>query len=283
MKIIVAVDSNPCSTHVAYEVGKLAVNTWADITIMGVLPPADDGAEARKKLEQCLVKYRRIILDCYTADSCPYSKDAVEEWHETEDGYVRAGTGGGLKQLQLLIARGSEAQEILEFNQRSESDLIVISCDKDSGCVWQAGQVPMKVATEASCSVLVVKETKEPEQVVCCLDHDHVTQYSLEMINQLVTLYGAELKIVGIADSANLKENIEQKMQQLLKYYNKLQLTPWLEVVDGSALSSFISTEARKNLVALWVGPTSFLNRFFPKKRIQSFISDSPSSVLLLR
>ena len=283
MKIIVAVDSNPYSGHVAHEVGKLAVNTWADITIIGVLSPTEDTTVARETLKEQLVKYRRIILDSYTSDSCPYNRDAVEQWEQTEDGYSTARTGGGLKQLQLLIAKGSAAQEILLYNQRSESDLIVISCDKDLGCSWQSGKVPMKVATEASCSVLVVKETKEPEQVVCCLDHDHVTQYSLEMINQLVTLYGAELKIVGISDSDSLKENIEQKMQQLLEYYNNIKLTPWLEVVDGATMPSFISMESQKNLVALWVGPTSFLNRFFPKKRISSFISDSPSSVLLLR
>ncbi|RLB20858.1 MAG: hypothetical protein DRG71_09165, partial [Deltaproteobacteria bacterium] len=36
MRILVALDTNPYSKYVVHEVAKLAMNTWADVTLLGV-------------------------------------------------------------------------------------------------------------------------------------------------------------------------------------------------------------------------------------------------------
>ncbi len=282
MKILVAVDDNPYSSYVVREVGKLVGNTWADITLLGILPD-NAGDDEKDKLISHILDYRKKILSCYDEKDCPYSMDKIDTLKESSGNLLYANPKGGMKDFQIVIRKGPASREILRQSEIEESDLILIGCAREGKCIWKQGEVPVKVATDANCSVLVVKETKNPRQIVCCLDHDHVTQYSLEMINQMVTLYKAELKIVGISESDVLKEKVEKKMKQLLEYYNQLKITPWLEVVDASILPSFVAQEAKKNLVALWMGPKSFLARFFPKKYANSFINDSPSTVLFLR
>ena len=42
MRILVAVDQHPYSAHVVKDVAKLAGNTWADVTLLGIGPKAMD-------------------------------------------------------------------------------------------------------------------------------------------------------------------------------------------------------------------------------------------------
>lgn len=284
MKILVAVDSNPYSSYVAHEVGKMVTNTWADITLIGVQEATHaQPVNGANQLTAALLDYRENILSYYSKDECPYSLHPIEKLVEMQRGVYEAQPPGGMKNLKVVVRTGQTAKEILHQAAEDESDLIVIGCQKESNCTWNQDAVPIKVANEALCSVLVVKETKEPEQIVCCLDHDYITQNSLELINQLVTLYHAELKIVGITESDVLKQKVEKRMKQLLEYYSKLKISPWLEVVDSAILNPFIHQAAQKDLVALWMGPRSFLKKIFSSDRVSHFISQAPSSVLLLR
>ena len=58
MKILVAVDQNPYSTHAVLEVAKLAANTWANVSLLGVLSKADakERADRCRKPFQCRTK-----------------------------------------------------------------------------------------------------------------------------------------------------------------------------------------------------------------------------------
>ena len=42
MRILVAVDQHPYSAHVVKDVAKLAGNTWANVTLLGVGPKVTD-------------------------------------------------------------------------------------------------------------------------------------------------------------------------------------------------------------------------------------------------
>ncbi len=297
MKILVAVDQNPYSAHAVGEVAKLAANTWANVTLLGVRPKkafkADraGGLPMRWGADDTLLKalrdYRELFLTNFTEEDCPYiQREFGYELIEVRKGvweelYV---SKSAKKDLRTRMRLGNPVKGILAESQEEESDLIVLGCNNLKGCGWEDGTiVPQKVVNEALCSVLVVKEEKKVNRIVCCLDHDKVSQQSLEMINQLVTLYQGELEIVGLTEGEELKVEVEKKMDAILRYYTARQIKPLIEVVQVSALDSFISQEAQWGLMALWMGKKSILEKVFPKGKVNKLVKGSESSVLILR
>ncbi len=105
----------------------------------------------------------------------------------------------------------------------------------------------------------------------------------MELINQIVTLYKAELKIVGVAEGGSLKVKVENTMKNLFMYYLKQDIPMWLEVIDSSIFPTFVNQISQENLIAIWLGKKSFLRKFLPNEKIINLINTAPSSVLLLR
>lgn len=297
MNILVAVDQNPYSAHTVVRVANLAANTWANVTFLGVqpkkgarettdaIPSSGWGIDA--PLPRAVRDYRETFLSHFKEEDCPYT--------QREFGYklieVKKGIWEELyisksakKELRARIRVGNPVKEILAEAQEEESDLIVLGCNNEKGCIWEGGNaVPQKVANEAACSVFVIKEEKEINRVVCCLDHDSVSQQSLEMINQLVTLYQARLEIVGLTEGEGLRAEIEKKIDAILRYYTARNIEPWIELVELTSLESFISQEAKWGLMALWMGKKSILGKVLSKGKVERIIKASKSSVLLLR
>jgi len=108
-------------------------------------------------------------------------------------------------------------------------------------------------------------------------------QKSIEMINQMVTLYQTELEIVGLTDGSTLKPLVEKNLDAILKYYKARQIKSWIKLVDTTSLELFISQEARRSMMALWMGGQSILTKMFPRGKVNKLIQGSKSSVLLLR
>ena len=131
--------------------------------------------------------------------------------------------------------------------------------------------------------MLVVKKEEKVRRIVCCLDHDRISQQSLEMINQMVTLHGARLTIVGLTEGEGLRMNLEKKLDNILKYYLARNIEPWIELVEISSLDSFIAREARWGLMALWMGKKSILEKALPRGKVNKLIKGSESSVMILR
>jgi len=296
MKILVAVDQNPYSANTTNVVAKLAANTWANVTILGVLPrrsPTGKVAAISEEwnmehpLPKALLEYQERFLRHFRKDECPYTqRDFGYQLIEVKKGvwdelYVAK---SARKDLKVRIRLGNPVKEILAEAQEEEMDLIVIGCDHSRGCEWKGGGgVPQKVVNEATCSVLVTKEEKKVDKIVCCLDHDLVSQQSLEMINQMVTLHKAKLEIIGLTEGEELKAEVERKMDAILRYYTARGLEPWIEIVELASLDAFISQEARWGLMALWMGKRSMLEKVFPKAKVSKLIKGSEYSVLILR
>lgn len=297
MKIIVAVDQKPYSAHAVDEVAKLAANTWANVTLLGVqakMPSKNEspaglssGFTLDDPLPSALQGYRERFLRHFEGEECPYiQREFGYELIELRKGiweelYV---SKSARKDLRTRIRIGNLVKEILAESREEQSDLIVMGCDRAKGCAWEGGtSLPQKVVGDATCSVLVVKEEKEVKRIVCCLDHDKVSQQSLEMINQLVTLYKAGLEIVGLTEGEALRGKVEKKMGAILRYYTARRIKPLIEVVEVSALGTFISQEAQWGLMALWMGKKSILEKVFPRGKVNRLVKESESSVLILR
>lgn len=298
MRILVAVDRSPYSALAVAEAAKLAQNTWANVTLLGVdperqkkgeksasAPPAGD--MGHHPLMEILRRYRETFLGYFKGEDSPYTGQGFDYeviemkkgvWEELR--VCRAGK----KDLRVRVRLGNPLREIITESVEKESDLIVIACDKENRCVWEkVGNVPQKVASDAPCSVMVVKGKERINQVVCCLDHAQVSQASLELISQMVTLHHATLDIVGLTEKENLKAEVERKMDWILKYYEARQIKPWIKLVDEYSLDAFISQKARRGLVALWMGEKSVLGRIFPRSKVEKLVKTAASSVLILR
>ncbi len=286
MRILVAVDKNPYSSYVVHEVGKLAINTWSDITLLGIMDPkeAPNRNIENSDLAKTLLDYREIITFYYPKGECPYSIEEISSFLKLDENRFIGMGKGGLKTLKIIIRKGSNiVNEILKQANEDEATLIILGCNKTNGCKWGDLDVPARIGNQAPCSVLIVKENKSPKQIVCCLDHDYISQNSLELINQIVTLYKAELKIVGVAEGGSLKVKVENTMKNLFMYYLKQDIPMWLEVIDSSIFPTFVNQISQENLIAIWLGKKSFLRKFLPNEKIINLINTAPSSVLLLR
>ena len=293
MRILLAVDQKPYSAHAVDDVAKLAGNTWADVTLLGVGPKATEidrstsRAEINHPLAKKLRNYRRNFLDHFEKEESPYEKSSCNyEFVEVRKGiweelYV---CRGGRKDLKIVLRPGNPVKEILAQSYEDDSDLIAMGCHKKGDCQWEGTiNLPQKVANNASCSVLVIKEEKQIRKIVCCLDQENISQKSIEMINQMVTLYQTELEIVGLTDGTELKPKVAKNLDAILKYYNSRQIKALIKLVPTASLESFISQEAKRSMMALWMGGQSILAKMFPRGKVDKLIQGSESSVLLLR
>jgi nucleotide-binding universal stress UspA family protein len=292
MRILVAVDQQSYSANVVKDVAKLAGNTWADVTLVGVGPKvtnidnASNTSGKKHPLIKTLQNYRRSFLKHFEEES-PYEKRACKyEFIEVKRGvweelYV---CRGDRKDLTVVLRSGNPVKEILAQSHEDDSDLIVMGCYKEGDCQWEgAVNLPQKIANNAACSVLVIKEEKKIRKIACCLDQENISQKSIEMINQMVTLYQTELEIVGLTNGAALKPLVEKNLDAILKYYTARQIKSWIKLVDANSLELFISQEARQSMMALWMGEKSILTKMFPRGKVDKLIQGSKASVLLLR
>ena len=297
MKILVAVDEHPYSARAVNEVARLAANTWANVTLLGILPKKTPAGESGRldyhkwSMEHPLLtklnKYREDFLAHFAKGECPYlQRNFGYELIEVKNGvweelYVAK---SARKELRVRIRRGSPVKEILNEAKEGESDLIVLGCNQAKARELEGlHNLYHRISHEATSSVLVVKQEKKVNKIVCCLDHNLVSQQSLELINQLVTLYSAKLEIVGLTEGTYLRKDVEEKIDDVLRYYTAHNLQPWVQVVELSELTSFISQEAKWGLMALCMGKESILERVFPKGKITKLIKGSESSVLILK
>jgi len=294
MQILVAVDQHPYSNQAVDEAARLAANTWAHVSLMGVRqnggPPAAkslDHAVNDATMTDMLFEQRKRFLSHFDPNACPYlqagatvgpSEAGIWENEISADSFASA------KTLTIQLRVGNTGKEILAEAREAESDLIVMGCDSTCGCGWaQDGDLPRKISMDAPCCVLVVKHKANVKRILCCLDHDHVSQASLEMLNQMVTLFDAQLVIIGLADSQHLKSEVAAKMERILSYYQARNIDPWFELVDPASLDTFIASESRWGLMALWMGKSSILGKIFPRSRVDKLIRGGDASVLILR
>lgn len=297
MRILVAVDQNPYSAYAVDEVAKLARNTLANVTLLGVMSKKDAkdnhyGASSTRwnlehPLAKALRKYRENFLSHFGDEDSPYLTRKFDyELLEVKRGiWEELCVGrGAMKDLKTRIRLGNPVKETLMESQQEDSDLIVLGCSQKRMCVWaDNARVPQKIANDATCSVLVAKEGKKVKKIVCCLDHDKTSQQSLEMINQMVTLHQADLELVGITEGESLRTRVEKRMHNILEYYIDRQINPLIKLVPLSSLESFISEEAQHGLMALWMGKKSILEKVLSRNKVNRLIKAGESSVLMLR
>lgn len=288
MKILFAGDENPYSAYALNEVIRLATNTWADVTLLSVAPgetsvkPGED-----HPLAQALHGYRDNFLTSAGGEGSPFAVGAPRfEWLQMKGGQWEEllVARGAKKDVKVRLRLGNEAQEILAEARDEESDLIVLGCTKGAQCIWQgSAPVPQKVINDAGCSVLLVKEDQPISRILACLDQSYISQDSLEMINQMATIHGAQLELIGLSQGGDMKKDVYRRLIEIGDYYEDRQIKVSTRLTEIADFENFIDKELQQDLLALFMGKKSLLDRFYPRDWAGRFVSKCQTSVLVMR
>ncbi len=282
MKILVTLDANDYSGEILKDVARLAENTLADITFLGVQENRDKPSDA---LASSLFKYQQDVYSHFSTDELPYTEFSSNEWQETKKGDWSI-SSKGIKEFNMRIRSGSVAKQTIATAKEIECDLIILGCSGKFGCEWDGEMnVPLRIAEDALCSVLVIKQARNTNQIVSILDQSVVNQNSLEMVNQLVTLYDAGLKIVGVQEKkAGKKDELEARMVTLLRYYNDREISAWVKLIDSEDVKSYVTDSSREAIVALWMGGRqSLIKKLFSRSMVDKLLETTKSSLMILR
>ncbi len=282
MKILVALDSKEYSKNIVKDVARMAENTLADIVFLGI---KGDKAGSVESMQSALLKYQQDIYSYFSPEELPYAENGRQEWQEKTKGDWEL-SSKSLKEFTLKIRTGPVAKQVISVAKEMHCDLIILGCSKKFGCEWDGEMnVPLRIAEDAPCSVLVVKESRVSCDIVSILDQSVVNQDALEMINQLVTLHDSGLKIVGVKEKNESKTGeIEQRMVELLKYYNAREVSAWVKLIDSTDIKEYVTTASQEAIIALWMGgKQSLVKRLFSQSMVDKLLTMSHSSVFVLR
>jgi len=290
MKILFAADDQPYSAYALKEATKLALNTWADITFLGTaasLPIREgEGASLVHPLAGTLHRYRELFLKDAGEES-PYAlKNWGYEWLPAAGGLLEEVLvcRGAKKDLKVRLRVGPEAAEVLAEAREEESDLIILGCAQGEQCLWAGGApVPQRVVNDADCSVLLVKEEQPISRILACLDQSYISQDSLEMINQMATIHGAPLELIGLSQEGAMKKEVYRRLIEIGDYYEDRQIQVSTRLTEVADLEGTLTRERGQDLLALWMGKKSLLDRFFPRDWVGRFVAKCPASVLVMR
>jgi nucleotide-binding universal stress UspA family protein len=287
MKILFAGDEHPYSAYALNEVIRLAMNTWADVTLMTVAPGDTPAPRPDHPLVQALQGYRDLFLKSADMEGSPYAR---KEWrHE----WLPLKTGGweellvcrgDKRDVRVCFRAGSAPQEIVAEAREEETDLLILGCTQGQDCIWQgAAVVPQRVVSDADCSVLLVKEEQPIIRILACLDQSYISQESLELINQMATIHQAGVELIGMSQSGDMKKDVYRRLIEIGDYYEDRQIKVNTQITDIGDFESLVGSELKQDLLALWMGRKSLLDRVFPRDWVGRFVSKCQTSVLVLR
>jgi len=287
MKILFAGDEHPYSAYALKEVVRLALNTWADVTMLAVAPGDTGAPRPDHPLTQALQGYRDLFLKSSEAEGSPYArKQWRHEWLPLKNGVWEEllVCRGDKRDVRVCFRAGNAAQEIVAEAREEETDLLVLGCTKGRECIWQgASPVPQRVVNDADCSVLLVKEEQPLTRILACLDQSYISQESLELINQMATIHQAAVELIGLSPSGDMKKDVYRRLIEIGDYYEDRQIKVSTQLTDIADFESFVAHELKQDLLALWMGRKSLLDRVFPRDWVGRFVSKCQTSVLVMR
>ncbi|MEW6262319.1 MAG: universal stress protein [Thermodesulfobacteriota bacterium] len=287
MRILFAADEHPYSAFALKELIRLAGNTWADVTLLGARAAKAAPGPAESPLNLALDRYRETFLNSWEEHESPYAlKRWQYEWSRIDDDLweERLVCRSVKKDFHVRLRAGNPVTAILTEAGEGGSDLIVLGCAGGGECLWAtASGVPQRVTSEADCSVLLVKEEQPMGRILACLDQTYVSQESLEILNQMVTIHNAELEVTGVSSEGGMKKEVYTRLIELGDYYQDRGIRITTRLTEIGDLESLIATEAKRDLLALWMGKKSILSSFFPKEWVGRLVTRAQTSVLVMR
>jgi len=291
MRILFAGDEHPYSAYALKKVIELARHTWADVTLLAVSSEPisadkDNPLPPNHSLIQALHRYRDDFLNELGSSDSPYAECQAYKWIPLKNGlWEEMKVCRGIrKEIKTCLTYGNTDAEILGQSVRDSSDLIVLGCGKGKQCSWESSaSLPQKIVSNADSSVFLVKEDKPIRRILACIDQTSVSQESLEMINQMVTIHKAQLELVGLTKDGGAKPEAYTRMIEIGDYYSDRGIGITTRLMEQSEFEAFVSKDTDGDLLVFCMGKKSLLTSLFPKDRVERFVSTCQSSVLILR
>ncbi|MBW1990528.1 MAG: universal stress protein [Deltaproteobacteria bacterium] len=287
MRILFAGDEHPYSAFALKELIRLAMNTWADITILGVQAASASPGPVAPALNLALNRYRETFLNSWEGEDSPYALTNWQfEWYPVKEGLweERLVCKSGRKDFRVHLRIGNPEAAILREAREEGCDLIVLGCASGGDCLWTgAPAVPQRVASDADCSVLLVKEEQPISRILACLDQTYISQESLEILNQMITIHKAQLEVIGVIPQGGVKKEVYTRLIEVGDYYHDRGIDISTRIAEVADLEASITTDGKQDLLALWMGKKSILSRFFPREWVGRLVARSQSSVLVMR
>ncbi len=287
MRILFAGDEHPYSAFALKEMIRLAMNTWADVTLLGVQAASPSPGPVAPALNLALNRYRETFLNSWEGEDSPYAMTNWQyEWYPVKEGFLeeRLVCKSGKKDFRVHLRTGNPTAAIMNEARGEGSDLIVLGCTGGGQCLWAGTPgVPQRVASEAECSVLLVKEEQPINRILACLDQTYISQASLEILNQMVTIHNAELEVIGVNPEGGLKKEVYTRLIEVGDYYQDRGIKITTGITEIADLEASIASDGKQDLLALWMGKKSILSRFFPREWVGRLVAQGQTSVLVMR
>jgi len=259
MRILVALDEHSYSAGIIDSVARLAANTWADVTLLGIRTGSAAGGtySMDHPLVNTFMSYKDDFLGHFATSYSPYTGQQQIALTDNNGIWEIQGTSAdSRKELKIRIRTGNPDREILEEARLTESDLIVLGCSGGVDCQWQ-GQLNLPEKTTG--------EVLGPDLPPVLRE---LTEYS---------------RIIGLTGPKGLKEEVEKQMDGILRYYMSQQINAWVKLIDMEALGEYVAQASRDGMIALWMGKKSLLQKIFSRDLVGKLVTQCQSSVLILR
>ena len=238
-------------------------------------------------MSTALRDYRDKFLNSWKKGESPYEMEYGRfEWIQLKSGRWEETKvfRGSRKDFRVRLRIGNASAEILAEAREDETDLIVLGCSGGPDCLWEGSRpVPQEVVNSAECSVLLVKEQQPVTRILACLDQGYISQESLEMINQMITIHGATLELVGLSRNGDMDKSVYTRLIEIGDYYSDRNVEIRTRLTEVSDFEAFVGAELRQDLLALWLGKKSLLSRYFARDWIGRFVSKCRTPVLVMR
>lgn len=287
MRILFAGDEHPYSAFALKELIRLAMNTWADVTLLGVQAAAPSSGPVAPALNLALNRYRETFLNSWEGENSPYTMSSWQyEWQPVKEGLLeeRLVCKSNKKDFRVRLRTGSPVTAILNEARQEGCDLIILGCTGGGECLWAgAPAVPQRIASESDCTVLLVKEEQPINRILACLDQTYISQASLEILNQMVTIHQAELEVIGVNPEGGLKKEVYTRLIEIGDYYQDRSIKITTRITEIADLEASIASDGKQDLLALWMGKKSLLSRFYPREWVGRLVARGQTSVLVMR
>jgi hypothetical protein len=294
MKILLAVDDSQYSRYAAAQTAKLALNAWADVTILGSCGPSGGKGAGQGRgcpgedvpLLESLHQYQAMFLEEGTSENNPYrARQESREWVPTGKGTWEEleVMRGARKNLRLILRQGGVSQVLAE-DAAADYDLIVLGYGPKGESLPETMRGGLqKIIENARASVLLVKQDQPIRNLLVCLDTSEVPQRSMEIINLIAYIHQASLQILGVMREGWLEIEVDKAVYNLHRYFASNQSEVITSFTEHSELLPFVSKKARSDLLVLWRGKHSIVRKLFPQKWLNDLVGKSQTSVLVLR
>jgi len=99
----------------------------------------------------------------------------------------------------------------------------------------------------------------------------------------MATIHKAGVELIGMSPSGDMKKDVYRRLIEIGDYYEDRQIKVNTRLTDIADFESLIGSELKQDLLALWLGRKSLLDRVFPRDWVGRFVSKCQTSVLVLR